>query len=214
MRVAFFGCRGKVGRELCPALERAGHSVLGIDIGTVFDLNGVDAVVDFTQADAVEKNIGDALSHGKPCVIGTTGLSRELLVRLDAMAKEAKVPVFYAPNFAIGAVLMMRFAREAARYMPRSEIVEMHHESKKDTPSGTAKATAEMMGTHPQIHSVRLPGVVAHQEVLLAGTGQLLTIRHDTYSREAFAAGVLLALEKLDQLPSGLTAGLNALLRD
>jgi 4-hydroxy-tetrahydrodipicolinate reductase len=213
MRVAFFGCRGKVGKELCPALERAGHSVLGVDIGTIFDLNGVDAVIDFTQADAVEKNVGDALAHGIPCIVGTTGISRDQLARLDEIAREAGKPIFVAPNFAIGAVLMMRFAREAARHLERSEIIEMHHESKKDAPSGTAKATAEIMEPHPVIHSVRLPGVVAHQEVLLAGIGQLLTIRHDTFSREAYAPGVLLALEKLHTLPPGMTAGLDALLR-
>jgi 4-hydroxy-tetrahydrodipicolinate reductase len=213
MRVAFFGSRGKVGTELCPALEKAGHRVIGIDIGTVFDLNGVDAVVDFTQADAVEKNVSDALAHGIPCIVGTTGISRDLLVRWDSMAREAKLPIFVAPNFAIGAVLMMRFAREAAKYLPRAEIIEMHHESKKDAPSGTAKATAEIMGVHPSIHSVRLPGLVAHQEILLGGVGQLLTIRHDTFARKAYAAGVLLALEKLSTLPPGLTAGLDALLR-
>jgi 4-hydroxy-tetrahydrodipicolinate reductase len=120
--------------------------------------------------------------------------------------------VFVAPNFSIGAVLMMRFAAEAARHMPRAEIVELHNEAKKDAPSGTAKATAEAMGGDPAIHSVRLPGLVAHQEVLLAGDGQLLTIRHDTLSRDSFVPGVLLVLEKLHTLPPGLTVGLDAVL--
>jgi 4-hydroxy-tetrahydrodipicolinate reductase len=120
--------------------------------------------------------------------------------------------VLYAPNFALGAVLMMRFAEEAARVFPHAEIVELHHEGKLDAPSGTAKATAERMGTDPAIHSVRLPGLVAHQEVILGGAGETLTIRHDTSSREAFVPGVLLALERLRSLPPGLTVGLDALL--
>ncbi|MGD0272374.1 MAG: dihydrodipicolinate reductase C-terminal domain-containing protein [Gaiellaceae bacterium] len=212
MRVAFFGCRGKVGSEICPALESAGYSVMGVDIGTVFDLHGIDAVIDFTQADAVVKNVLDALAHGIPCIVGTTGFSRDQLAKLDKSAREAGKPVFVAANFAIGAVLMMRFAREAAHYMERAEIVEFHHETKKDAPSGTAKVTAEMMGSNPTIHSVRLPGLVAHQEVLLAGVGQLLTIRHDTFSRKAYLPGILLALQKLPKLPPGLTEGLDALL--
>jgi 4-hydroxy-tetrahydrodipicolinate reductase len=107
---------------------------------------------------------------------------------------------------------MMRFAKEAAAYLPRSEIVELHNEEKKDAPSGTAKATAELIGGEPAIHSVRLPGLVAHQEVLFGGEGQLLTIRHDTFSREAFVPGVLLALERLQTLPPGLTVGLDTFL--
>jgi len=132
--------------------------------------------------------------------------------RVDAMARERCLACFHAPNFAFGAVLMMRFAREAAAHMPRAAIVELHNEAKKDAPSGTAKATAELVGGDPTIHSVRLPGLVAHQEVLFGGDGQLLTIRHDTFSREAFVPGVLLALERLGALPPGLTIGLDALL--
>ena len=127
-------------------------------------------------------------------------------------ARTAGLPVFYAPNFALGAVLMMRFAAEAAAHFPRAEIIELHHETKVDAPSGTARATAAAMGGEPPIHSVRLPGLVAHQEVLLGGPGELLTIRHDTLSREAFVPGVLLALERLPSLPPGLTVGLDALL--
>ena len=119
---------------------------------------------------------------------------------------------FAAPNFSVGAVLMMRFAEQAAQYFPRAEIIELHNEAKKDAPSGTAAATAKLIGGDPAIHSVRLPGLVAHQEVLLGGEGQLLTIRHDTTSREAFVPGVLLALERLPALPPGLTLGLDALL--
>ena len=120
--------------------------------------------------------------------------------------------LFVAPNFAIGAVLMMRLAAEAARFLPDAEIVELHGEGKKDAPSGTARATAELLPGEPAIHSVRLPGLVAHQEVLLGGEGQLLTIRHDAYSREAYVPGVLLALERLPSLPPGLTLGLATLL--
>ena len=212
MRVAFFGCRGKVGSDICPALREAGYDVMGVDVGVSFDLHNTDAIIDFTEASAVVKNVEDALAHGIPCIVGTTGMSSEQLARLDELGKEAGKPVFLVPNFAIGAVLMMRFAREAAHYMERSEIVEFHHETKKDAPSGTAKATADLMGTDPAIHSVRLPGLVAHQEVLFGGLGQMLTIRHDTYAREAFLPGVLLALEKLEALPPGLTVGLDALL--
>jgi 4-hydroxy-tetrahydrodipicolinate reductase len=141
-------------------------------------------------------------------VVGTTGFDRN---RIDALARDANVACFHAPNFAIGAVLMMRFAEEASAYLPRAEIIELHAETKRDAPSGTAKATAERIGG-AEIHSVRLPGLVAHQEVLLGGEGQLLTIRHDAFSREAYVPGVLLALEKLSTLPPGLTIGLDALL--
>ena len=149
------------------------------------------------------------LFRSVPCVIGTTGFDER---RVDAMARVRKVACFYAPNFALGAVLMMRFAKEAAELMPRAEIVELHNEAKKDAPSGTATATAALLGSNPVIHSVRLPGLVAHQEVLFGGEGQLLTIRHDTFSREAFVPGVLLALERLPKLGVGLTVGLERLL--
>jgi 4-hydroxy-tetrahydrodipicolinate reductase len=122
------------------------------------------------------------------------------------------VPVFYAPNFSIGAVLMMRFAAEALRYLERAEIIELHHATKVDAPSGTAKLTAERMGGDVPIHSVRLPGLLAHQEVLIGGPGEVLTLRHDATSRAAYAPGVLLALEKLSGLPAGVTIGLDALL--
>jgi 4-hydroxy-tetrahydrodipicolinate reductase len=212
MKVVFFGSRGKVGRELCPGLERAGYEVVGIDLGDELDPSGVEAMIDFTQPDTVLENVSEALGHGIACIVGTTGLGAAQLEQLDALAKEKGKPLFVAPNFALGAVLMMRFAAEAAKFMPRAEIIELHNEAKKDAPSGTALATAKAMGTHPTIHSVRLPGLVAHQEVLLGDVGQMLTIRHDTYAREAFLPGVLLALEKLEALPPGLTVGLDALL--
>ena len=201
MKVTLNGRNGKVGRILAPALEAAGH--------TLVDLDAAEAMIDFTTPDAVGVNVGAALERGIPCVIGTSSFDE---LKIDALARERGLACFHAPNFALGAVLMMRFAEEAARYLPRAEIIELHNEAKKDAPSGTATATARLIGGDPTIHSVRLPGLVAHQEVLFGGDGQLLTIRHDTFSREAFVPGVLLALERLDTLPPGLTVGLDTLL--
>jgi 4-hydroxy-tetrahydrodipicolinate reductase len=200
VKVALNGRGGKVGSVLGPALETAAHELV--------DLAEAEAMVDFTAPEAVVQNIESALNAGVPCVVGTTGWDPAIV---DAPAREKGLAVLYVPNFAIGAVLMMRLAEQAARYLPRAEIVELHSEQKKDAPSGTAKATAERLGG-AEIHSVRLPGLVAHQEVLLGGEGQLLTIRHDAYSREAYIPGVLLALERLPTLPPGLTVGLDALL--
>lgn len=201
MKVILNGRNGKVGRVLAPALEEAGHQLV--------DLDNADAMIDFTAPDAVEPNMRAAAGHRLPSVIGTTGFDH---TKIDALARDADVACFHAPNFAIGAVLMMRFAQEAAAFMSRAEIIELHGEQKRDAPSGTAKATADRIGGSPAIHSVRLPGLVAHQEVLFGGGGQLLTIRHDTFAREAFVPGVLLALDKLASLPPGLTVGLELLL--
>ena len=201
MKLVLNGRGGKVGRVLAPALEAAGHELV--------ELDDAEAMVDFTAPDAVEANVTAALERGIPCVIGTTSFDQE---RVDAGARERGVACFHAPNFALGAVLMMRFAQEAAKHLPRAEIVELHNEAKKDTPSGTAAATAKLIGGDPAIHWVRLPGLVAHQEVLFGGEGQLLTLRHDAFSREAFVPGVLLALERLPSLPPGLTVGLDTLL--
>ncbi|MGN6431859.1 MAG: 4-hydroxy-tetrahydrodipicolinate reductase [Gaiellaceae bacterium] len=212
MKVALFGHRGRVGSVLTPALEAAGHEVRGIGPGEEVELSSIDAAVDFTQPDAAGANARSALEEGIPIVIGTSGVPADELEALEALALERSVQLLVVPNFAIGAVLMMRFAEAAAEYLPRTEIVELHNEGKKDAPSGTARATAERLPGEPAIHSVRLPGLVAHQEVLLADEGQLLTIRHDTLSREAFVPGVLLALERLRTLPLGLTIGLDTLL--
>jgi 4-hydroxy-tetrahydrodipicolinate reductase len=201
VRIALFGRGGKVGSVLAPALEAAGHELV--------ELPEAEAMVDFTAPEAVVGNVMLALDAGVPCVVGTSGWDTD---QVAAAALQAGLPVFYAPNFAVGAVLMMRFAAEAAKHLPRTEIVELHGEAKKDAPSGTAKATANLLPGEPPIHSVRLPGLVAHQEVLLGGEGQLLTIRHDAYSREAYVPGVLLALEHLRSLPPGLTLGLATLL--
>ena len=201
MRVLLNGRGGKVGSVLAPALETAGHEL-------VDDLRKADVMVDFTTPDAVVPNIEAAVDAGVPSVVGTSGAD---LAEVGEGAARVGVPVFYAPNFALGAVLMMRFAAEAAEHLPKAEIIELHNEKKKDAPSGTAKATSERIGGAP-IHSVRLPGLVAHQAVLLGGDGQLLTIRHDAFSREAYVPGVLLALERLKGLPPGLTVGLETLL--
>jgi 4-hydroxy-tetrahydrodipicolinate reductase len=209
VRLALFGAEGKVGSVLKPVLERAGHEVKGIEIGDEPDVAGLDACVDFTTPEAAPKNARAALEQGVSCVVGTTGWDPQ---PLDALATDKGLRLFVAPNFSIGAVLMMRFAREAAAFFPRAEIIELHNEAKKDAPSGTAKATAALIGGDPVIHSVRLPGLVAHQEVIFGGEGQLLSIRHDTTARESFAYGVLLALDRLNDLPPGLTVGLNMLL--
>jgi 4-hydroxy-tetrahydrodipicolinate reductase len=212
VKVALFGYEGKVGRALAPRLEEAGHEVHGIEVGDPLGLDGCAAMVDFTQPDAVEENIRASIEAGVHCVVGTTGLDDTTLEALGDLAASRDLRVFVAPNFSIGAVLMMRFAEEAARHLPSAEIIELHNAAKKDAPSGTARATALRMGGDVPIHSVRLPGLIAHQEVLLSDAGQLLTIRHDTLSRDSFAPGVLLALDRLDTLRTGLTVGLDALL--
>jgi 4-hydroxy-tetrahydrodipicolinate reductase len=209
MKVAVFGARGKVGRVLVPALAADGHEVLELGRGERAPLDEIDTAVDFTRPDAVVENVRACVVAGVPCVVGTSGAD---LAAVGEEARERGVALFLAPNFALGAVLMMRFAEEASRHFRRAEIVELHHETKRDAPSGTAKATAAVLGPDTAIHSVRLPGLVAHQEVLFGGDGQLLTIRHDTFSRQAFVPGVLLALERLASLPPGLTVGLDRLL--
>jgi 4-hydroxy-tetrahydrodipicolinate reductase len=205
VKIALFGAGGKVGAVLARALEAEGHEVVDGRDGP----EGSDVAIDFTRPDAVVGNVERCLAAGVPVVVGTSGFDTDAV---DARAREAGVPVFYAPNFTRGAVLMMRFAEEASRLYPGAEIVELHHETKLDAPSGTAKATAARMAGEPPIHSIRLPGLVAHQEVIFGGPGETLTIRHDTTSREAFVPGVLLALERVRDLPPGLTVGLDALL--
>jgi 4-hydroxy-tetrahydrodipicolinate reductase len=193
---------GKVGGVLGPALGEAGHELVATEAEA-------DVMVDFTTPSAVVPNILRAIAAGVPSVVGTSGWDPD---DVDAQAREAGVPVFYAPNFAIGAVLMMRFAREASPHFEAAEIVELHHATKLDAPSGTALATSVAMEGDVPIHSVRLPGLVAHQEVILGGRGETLTIRHDTTSREAFVPGVELAISKIAGLPPGVTVGLDVLL--
>jgi 4-hydroxy-tetrahydrodipicolinate reductase len=206
VRIALFGMGGKVGSTLAPALERAGHEVVD---GRSHGLERCDVAVDFTRPDAVLENAERCLAAGVPVVVGTSGFDVEAL---RGAAETAGVPCFFAPNFALGAVLMMRFAEQASALLPRGEIVELHADTKLDAPSGTAKATAARMTGNVPIHSVRLPGLVAHQEVILGAAGETLTIRHDTTSREAFVPGVLRAVEAVRDLPPGLTVGLEALL--
>jgi 4-hydroxy-tetrahydrodipicolinate reductase len=209
VRIALFGAAGRVGRVLAPALADAGHAVTAVARGEDRELTGHDAAVDFTDPESVARNVTRSLEQGVACVVGTTGADLE---ELGELAVERGLPLFFAPNFALGAVLMMRFAAEAVRVIPDVEIIELHHAGKLDAPSGTAKLTAERLGGDVPIHSVRLPGLVAHQEVVFGAQGQTLSIRHDTTSREAFVPGVLLALERLHELPPGLTVGLDQLL--
>jgi 4-hydroxy-tetrahydrodipicolinate reductase len=209
LKIALFGRQGKVGRVLGPALEAAGHEVHGFARGDRPEVAGLDAAVDFTTPEAAPQNVRACLEQDVDCVLGTTGVDVESLAPL---AERRGRVLFHAPNFALGAVLMMRFAEQAAVLLPHAEIIELHADSKRDAPSGTAKATAARLAEEAPIHSVRLPGLVAHQEVLFGADGQLLTIRHDTFSRDAFVPGVLLALEKLPTLPPGLTVGLDSLL--
>ncbi len=208
MRILLNGYRppspdtGKVGAVLGPALVEAGHELVESEAGA-------EAMVDFTAPSVVVPNVLRALAAGIPCIVGTSGWDP---TEVEETALAAGLPVFYAPNFALGAVLMMRFAEEASRFFEAAEIVELHHQAKLDAPSGTALATAARMEGDVPIHSVRLPGLVAHQEVLLGARGETLSIRHDTTSRDAFVPGVLLALAKLGELPPGVTVGLDRLL--
>jgi 4-hydroxy-tetrahydrodipicolinate reductase len=167
-----------------------------------------DVLVDFTLPSTALENAREAAAAGVHVVIGTTGFDPG---ELDGLA-EAPANVFVAPNFAVGAVLMMQFAQEAARHMARAEIVELHHDGKLDKPSGTAARTAELMGGDVPIHSVRLPGLVAHQEVILGDVGQTLTIRHDSIDRRSFMPGVLLAIRRVGELESSPIVGLENLL--
>ena len=175
-----------------------------------------DVFVDFTRPELGEEHAVAALASGMAVVLGTTGLDAEARERLDAAAHAAELPAFYAPNFSLGAVLAMQFAEQAAALFPHVEIVELHSHHKLDAPSGTAEATAERIravtGHDVPIHSVRLPGLIAHQETLLGAEGQLLTIRHDATAREAFVPGVLLAVRRVNELPPGLTVGLETFL--
>ena len=209
MRLAVFGAEGKVGRTLVPVLEAAGHGVRGIEVGEEPDVAGLDAAVDFTTPSAAPANVRAALEQGVSCVVGTTGWEP---AELGALAAERGLRLFVAPNFSIGAVLMMRFAREAAAHLPRAEIVELHNEAKQDAPSGTAAATAKLIGGEVPIHSVRLPGLVAHQEVIFGGLGQTLTIRHDSIARESFMPGVLLAVRRVGELTESPVIGLEHIL--
>jgi 4-hydroxy-tetrahydrodipicolinate reductase len=212
MKVLFTGSAGRVGAVVVPALEAAGHAVTRVGRGDGLQPAGHDVAVDFTRPDVGAANVRTCLEQDVPVILGTSGVSPAELEALGGLARSRGLQLLVVPNFAVGAVLMMRLAAEAARFLPDAEIVELHHATKLDAPSATARATAELLPGDPPIHSVRLPGLVAHQEVLLGGQGQVLTIRHDATSREAYIPGVLLALERLATLPPGLTVGLDAVL--
>jgi 4-hydroxy-tetrahydrodipicolinate reductase len=217
IRVAVAGAAGRMGRLVCQTINEADDLILSgqadPELGTsVSDVVAdADVLVDFTRPDSALDNARAALAAGVHVVIGTSGFDLEGL-REAARVSDAKA--FFAPNFALGAVLMMRFAAEASRVMARAEIIELHHETKLDAPSGTAARTAEMMEGDVPIHSVRLPGIVADQEVILGDVGQTLTIRHATTDRTSFMPGVLLAIRRVADLRESPTVGLEHLLFD
>jgi 4-hydroxy-tetrahydrodipicolinate reductase len=214
-RVAVAGAAGRMGQAVCAAVEGAedlelggrADPALGTKLASV--LGDADVVVDFTRPDQALDNARACLEAGVHVVIGTTGFD---LGGLREAARGASANAFVAPNFAIGAVLMMRFAAEAARHMDAAEIIEYHHPAKLDAPSGTAKRTAELMEGDVPIHSVRLPGIVADQEVIFGGEAQTLTIRHATTDRTSFMPGVLLAVRRVAELPESPVVGLERLL--
>jgi 4-hydroxy-tetrahydrodipicolinate reductase len=240
IKVGVLGARGKVGSEVCRAVEAADDMelVAQVDAGDSVDAlvtSGAEAVVDFTHPDVVMDNLEFCIDHGIHAVVGTTGFDDGRLEQLQSwLADSPKTGVLIAPNFSIGAILMMRFAAEAAPFYESVEIVEMHHPDKADAPSGTARRTASMVaearrkaGSGPmpdatstslegargadvegvRVHGVRLRGLVAHQEVMLGGPGETLTIRHDSMDRVSFMPGVLLGLRRIGSAP-GLTVGL------
>jgi 4-hydroxy-tetrahydrodipicolinate reductase len=246
--VGVLGARGKVGREVCDAVEEAARLqgdlelVARIDAGDDLQAlvdQGVQVVVDFTHPDAVMDNLEFCIAHGMHAVVGTTGFDADRLETVRGWLEDSQgTGVLIAPNFSIGAVLMMRFAAEAARFYESVEVIELHHPDKADAPSGTARRTAELiaaarreagLGPIPdatstglegargadvdgiRVHGLRLRGLVAHQEVILGGVGETLTIRHDSLDRVSFTPGVLLGLRRVAERP-GLTVGLEELL--
>jgi 4-hydroxy-tetrahydrodipicolinate reductase len=220
IRVAVSGAAGRMGQAVCETVEGAADTELvakadpslGTQLADV--LGDADVVVDFTTPDTALDNARACLDAGVHAVVGTTGFDLDALRRA---AEASSANCFVAPNFAIGAVLLMEVAQAIAPHMPECEIVELHHDRKLDAPSGTAKRTAELIdaaggNVHQPIHSVRLPGLVAHQEVVFGGEGQTLSIRHDSIDRRSFMPGVLLAVRKVGGLPDRFTVGLEKLL--
>ncbi|HET9593336.1 MAG TPA: dihydrodipicolinate reductase C-terminal domain-containing protein [Solirubrobacterales bacterium] len=219
-RVAVAGAAGKMGATVCEAVEEAegleligrADPALGTELGEV--LPDVDVVVDFTVPDTALANVKACLQAGVHTVVGTTGFDLEAA---RAAAEASQANCFVAPNFAIGAVLLMEVSQTIAKHMPECEIVELHHDKKLDAPSGTAKRTQELIDAagghvHQPIHSVRLAGLVAHQEVIFGGVGQTLSLRHDSIDRRSFMPGVVLACRKVADLPDRFTVGLEKLL--
>jgi 4-hydroxy-tetrahydrodipicolinate reductase len=220
IRVVVCGAAGRMGEAVCEAVEGAEDMTLagkadpslGIELADL--LGDADVVVDFTIPDTALDNVRACLDAGVHAVVGTTGFD---LDAARAAAESAEANCFVAPNFALGAVLMMMVSQTIAPHMPECEIVELHHDRKLDAPSGTAKRTQELIdaaggNVHQPIHSVRLPGLVAHQEVIFGGEGQTLSIRHDSIDRRSFMPGVLLAVRKVGDLPDRFTVGLEKLL--
>ncbi|MEA2401786.1 MAG: 4-hydroxy-tetrahydrodipicolinate reductase [Thermoleophilaceae bacterium] len=217
INVAVSGAAGRMGETTCAAVEGAedmalvGRADPQLQTSLADVLGDADVVVDFSRPDTALANARTCLEAGVHCVMGTTGAD------FSSLEGVGEANLFVAPNFAIGAVLMMKFAVEAAAHMPECEIVELHHDGKLDAPSGTAKRTAELIAeaggnVHEPIHSVRLPGLVAHQEVMFGGAGQTLTIRHDSIDRQSFMPGVLLAIRRVGSLERSPVIGLEQLL--
>jgi 4-hydroxy-tetrahydrodipicolinate reductase len=244
IKVAVLGAKGKMGSQTCRVVEAAADCelVAALDQDDELELlttAGAEVVVDFTRPEVVMDNLAWCIDHGIHAVVGTTGFTEERLATLrDQLAAKPGTGVLVAPNFSVGAVLMMRFAAQAARFYESTEIIELHHPDKVDAPSGTARRTAELVaaarreaGSGPmpdatktaldgargadvdgiRVHGVRLSGLVAHQEVLFGAAGEILTIRHDTMNRESFMGGVLLGVRRIADMP-GLTVGLEHLL--
>ncbi len=220
IRVAVAGAVGRMGEAVCEAVEASDDTLLvgradpalGVELAAV--LGDADVVVDFTVPDTALGNVRACLEAGVHAVVGTTGFD---LDAARAAAEASSANCFVAPNFAIGAVLLMEVAQTIAPHMPECEIVELHHDRKLDSPSGTAKRTQELIdaaggNVHQPIHSVRLPGLVAHQEVIFGGKGQTLSLRHDSIDRRSFMPGVLLAVREVAALPDRFTVGLEKLL--
>lgn len=220
IRVGVSGAAGRMGATVCEAVEEAeglelvgrADPALGVEVAEI--LGDVDVVVDFSVPATALDNVRACLAAGVHVVVGTTGFDLEA-ARAAAEASEANL--FVAPNFAIGAVLLMEVAQRIAPHMPECEVIELHHDQKLDAPSGTAKRTADLIAAaggnvHEPIHSVRLPGLVAHQEVIFGGVGQTLTVRHDSIDRRSFMPGVVLAVRRVGELPDRFTVGLEKLL--
>ncbi|MDO5726681.1 MAG: 4-hydroxy-tetrahydrodipicolinate reductase [Bowdeniella nasicola] len=233
MRIAVTGAKGRMGQAVCAAVTAAGHDLVAtIDADDPFDLNGADVLIDFTVPSQTLTNVCQGLASGAHVVVGTSGWDDQMLARVRQAQAEGNTNVLIAPNFSLAAVFMMRFAEMAAPYFTSVEVVEMHHPDKVDAPSGTATATAQRIAaarastpampdatqTDPQgtrggticdipVHALRLRGATAHQEVLLGNAGELLTIRADSFDRESFMPGVLLAIDAIANLP-GVTIGL------
>jgi 4-hydroxy-tetrahydrodipicolinate reductase len=222
IKVVVSGAAGRMGETVSEAVEGAedmeliGRADPELETAVTTFLSEVDVMVDFTTPDAAPENVLAAIEAGVHAVVGSTGFDIDEL-RAAVEDSESRANCFVAPNFAIGAVLMMELSKQVAPHMPEAEIIELHHDQKKDAPSGTAKRTAELIreaggNVHEPIHSVRLPGLVAHQEVIFGDEGQTLTIRHDSVDRVSFMPGVLLAVRKVGNLPDRFVVGLENLL--